>query len=467
MTRESEVELISPLFVQERNTEVPRFQWLRRDRLLLGLAASCLIYAAASHWYLLPERAFEVFQLDSRLIESGRVLAALSAAVVLMALFWEHKRALWRSCSWLGLAAVLLYPHIMMTWFPSLHFLASSYATQEASVAEHIDRNFPIVQARWQQNISLQQDDPISTVFDLKVADARFFQIAGWSQLLVDGLGYNSNFFKFIGRGWIFATLGFFFALLALHWEDSQGLALALFLADLPRVTLALALMLVLSLGPLFVVNIFNYQLDSEFALGNYAKVVTQSRQLLRFYPLIEGDADFLVRLAKASLYQQQPDDSLLSFARGLEYYEADQFALARAEFENSLRQKSRFLVRGFLAATWINQGVAYFNRDLPQEAAQAFENTQELFPGHVEALYNLMIARTVNGEFDASAQVAQQILVREQYSAKPNLSLVGQAYLHMAWSSYRAGKLDLAWQQYQKSRDDSLWKPVQEDLEQ
>jgi tetratricopeptide (TPR) repeat protein len=463
MKRESEIELIETLVIEEKTKEVVRFQWLRRDKFLLGLSASCLIYAAVSHWYLLPKRAFDVFQLDSRLIDLGRGLAALSAVMVLMSIFWEHKRALWRTCSWLGLALVLLYPYIMMTWQPSLHFLATSYATQEASVALHVDRNFPNVQAQWQQNLTLQKHIPVPTVFDLKIADAQFFQLASWSQLLVDGLGYNRYFFKFIGRGWIFATLGFFFALLALYW-GLQGLSL--FLTELPKILLALSLILFLSLGPLLVVNIFNYQLDTEFALGNYAKVITQSRQLLQYYPLLEGDEEFLVRLAKASFYRQEPDNGLLPFARGIEYYRTGKFTLARAEFEGSLKQKPRFLVRGFLAATWMNQGVSYFNQDLPQEAAQSFENAEVLFPGHVEALYNLMIAQTVSGEFEASAQVARKIVIREQYSAEPNLSLIGQAYLHMAWASYRAGQLDLAWKQYQQSHDDSLWKPVQEDLE-
>jgi hypothetical protein len=46
------------------------------------------------------------------------------------------------------------------------------------------------------------------------------------------------------------------------------------------------------------------------------------------------------------------------------------------------------------------------------------------------------MLARVVNGEFDKSALVAQQIIETQQYAQKPSFSLLGQAYVHSAWAA-------------------------------
>jgi hypothetical protein len=81
-----------------------------------------------------------------------------------------------------------------------------------------------------------------------------------------------------------------------------------------------------------------------------------------------------------------------------------------------------------------------------------------QLFPGHIEALYDLMLARVVTGEFENSASVAQQLIETQQYFQTPNLSLLGQAYLHSSWDSYQNNDILQAWQQYRQAIDKSAW---------
>ena len=69
------------------------------------------------------------------------------------------------------------------------------------------------------------------------------------------------------------------------------------------------------------------------------------------------------------------------------------------------------------------------------------------------------MLARVVDGEFEKSALVAQQIIETQQYPQNPNLSLLAQAYVHSAWASYRNGDTTQAWKQYRQSIDSNTWK--------
>jgi hypothetical protein len=97
-------------------------------------------------------------------------------------------------------------------------------------------------------------------------------------------------------------------------------------------------------------------------------------------------------------------------------------------------------------------------NTRKPGAAIDEFERVLQVFPGHIEAMYDLMLATFVNGETERSAKVAREIIEVERYAQLPNLSLLGQAYLHSAWSTYKDGDPALAWQKFRQSTDTKIW---------
>jgi tetratricopeptide (TPR) repeat protein len=114
-----------------------------------------------------------------------------------------------------------------------------------------------------------------------------------------------------------------------------------------------------------------------------------------------------------------------------------------------------------------LKTGVDYFNDangKKARAAADAFEEALQILPGQTEALYDLMIARTVNGEFNESAAVARTIINLQRYHQLADLAVLGQAYLHLSWAAYHNGSIDQAWKYYRNSVDESSWGKATED---
>ena len=141
------------------------------------------------------------------------------------------------------------------------------------------------------------------------------------------------------------------------------------------------------------------------------------------------------------------------------------------------------------MASAWINEAVEYFKTtdrpklpvytvdfpkrtnfiDSPQAheranvlrasgAVEQFTTALLIFPNHVAALYNLMLAYTIGGDFEAAAKTARQHIEVQTVFQKTNVALLGQSYLHQTWADYHAGEMDTAWQRYRQSRDSKSW---------
>jgi tetratricopeptide (TPR) repeat protein len=176
----------------------------------------------------------------------------------------------------------------------------------------------------------------------------------------------------------------------------------------------------------------------------------------------LQGDEDFLERLARAELYTDTAEPGLVNFIHGLENYKDSNFLAAQKYFENSLHsQPNRFLVRGYLVTAILNQGINYFNEINTRNAGTAadiFEKAFNIFPGHIEALYDLMLARVVNGQFQKSAEIAKQIIDGQKYFQEPMIGLMGQAYVHLTWNEYNNSNINKTWERYRQSVDTKAW---------
>ncbi|MGK7878191.1 MAG: tetratricopeptide repeat protein [Xenococcaceae cyanobacterium] len=394
---------------------------------------------------------------------------------------------------WGGLVAVLLFPYLITTWSPTVTFLATAYYDQQMRVSEHVEENFPEVQAQWKQNISLEKPIPITSIFEFSIQDSRFFQISSWDRVLLDGFGYKNSFFAFIGRGWSFTTIGLVTTLMGLYLGLEKA-PLKAFLQDMNRILPGVGLLLGFIFLSLVWVNIVNHQLDTLFAKGEYHQVVATSKTLASWYPPLRGDEAFLKRMAEAGFYGNEPDPALINFTKGIERYRVGDYFKAEDYFQRSLTlQPNLFLVREYLATTFLNEGVEYFNTPnlpysphghnypnfantpfnpiapnnpsainnrKPSWAAEHFEKALQVFPGHISALYDLMLTTAVNAQFNKSAEIAREIIAVEQYFQQPNNGLLGQAYLHLAWADYHnESNLSQAWKRYRQSIDTRSWK--------
>jgi len=444
----------------------PWFKWLNRERIILLIGCLALLQGTKQPWYSLPPKALDIFEINLSTLNAGRGLAALLAALAVICVFFPKLSRLLRLPWWGALGATLLFPYLITNWCPNVNFLATAYDQQGRQVAQHIERNFPQIQSQWKQNISLDSPIPIPSTANFLIKDSRFFQASSWDQFVVEGLGYSNSFFSFIGRGWVLTLVGlglcsFAFYLLS---EKTIDVLEADIYKLLPWASLEIAILLALLLIP----NFINYNLSAMFAKGNYAQVFSQSRSLLTWHPPFQGDSGFLKRMAEAGFYAGNPDPALLSFAQGLESYQNQDFLSAETYFREALeRQPANFLARSYLASALLNRGLEYFNASESQtirrdrgtsSAIDLFEQALSVFPDHLEALYGLMLATVVNGEFAQSARVAQQLITTQQYPQQPNLALLGQARLHIAWSSYRHDDINQSWAQYRQSIDPSTW---------
>ncbi|MFB2833644.1 hypothetical protein [Floridanema evergladense] len=434
--------------------------WLNRENLVLIIAFFILITGAIFPWYILPKETLQVFEANLNLANSIRFFVVLLAILGLTIAFVNYHATSLRLLFWSLFIGVLLYPYFVVTWSPNAAFLAKAYYEQGERVTMHVESTFHQVQSQWKQNIILHQSRPLSSIFGLSIKDSRFFQLSSWEQLLKEGFGYNNSFFNSLGRGWSLTVIGMTIALMALYLKPANA-HLEIFVKDLSKLLPLASLLGVILTLSMISINIANYQLDVMYARGEYSQVVNLSKNLASWYPQLQGDETFLERADKAEQYFQQTID---------------------------LKPKL-FIARGYLATTIVNQAVDYFrspslpdrpmankfpyesryfdspkagqsvNNSKPALTAERCQKALEIFPNHLEALYDLMLARVVNGEFDESAAIAQKIIKVQKYFQQPMLALLGQSYLHLAWNNYQQNQLPLAWQRYRQSIDPKAWK--------
>lgn len=439
--------------------------WFNREKVTLLIGSLVLALGAIYPWYRLPPQALETFGTNLFWTNAARVIVALFAIAGFILIFRFSFNYTPRLPFWFGLISALLFPYFITTWSPTVAFLGAAYYDQGERVSQHVEINFPQVQSQWKQNISLFQSSPIKSTFDFSIKDSRFFQMSSWDWLLIEGLGYSNNLFGFIGRGWGFTVIGFVISLTALYLGRKED-KFRVFLSDLGKILPWLGVMLGILLFSMVLPNIINHQLDTLFAKGQYHQVLATSQTLASWYPPLRGDEEFLKRMAEAGVYGNEPAPALIHFAKGLERYRLGDLIKAEDYFQQSLAiQPKNFLVRGYLATTILNQAINYFNdpnNRKPGTAVDRCEQVLRIFPGHVEALYNLMLASVVNGDFEKSAAAAQQIIEVQKYVQRPSYGLLGQAYLHRTWATYHDGDITNAWKQYRQSIDEKTWgKPI------
>ncbi|MEH2253309.1 tetratricopeptide repeat protein [Nostoc sp.] len=375
--------------------------------------------------------------------------------------FVFHIRQAPRLVFWGALIPILLFPYFITTWSPAVSFIAAEYYNQGEKISSHVDKNFSEVQAQWKQNISLDNSDPPASTFGIKIEDSRFFQLPSWDKVILEGFGYKNSFFAVIGKGWGFSLIGVLICLMGLYlaWEQ-QGINSLI--KDMKIFVPVSLLLFFVILGSHIYFNIVNYQLNVQFAKSEYSQVVNTSQALIRLYPPLQGDEEFLERLARAELYTDTADSGLVNFIQGLENYKDSNFLEAENYFEKSLHsQPNRFLVREYLVAAILNRGINYFNEPNTRNASTAadiFEKVFNIFPGHVEALYDLMLARVVNGEFQKSAEVAKQLIDGQKYFQEPKIGLLGQAYVHLTWNEFNNSNIKKTWERYRQSVDTKAW---------
>lgn len=434
--------------------------WCDRSKLTLLLASLFLLRGVLHPWYRLPPKVLETFRTSLVFTNLGNFLAAGLLVSFIASILYFRPSTRMRVGVWIGLIVMLLFPFWVTFWHPKIDFLATTLYGQLDDVIFHTAYKFPYVQAQWKHGITLSLVVPPSSTNKFIITDSSFFQWPSLNNLMVLGLGYNNSFFTFVGQGWGWSILGTGLGLLGIYLRIPNSLVILM--RDLKKLGLGILFGAILLGLFLMLPNGIDRYLAVKFARGDYRSVVVNSRRLLAWYPPVQGDGSFLVRLAKASFYLDRPDPALSALAQGWEYYQRKNYQKAIEHFQNALAaDPDWFIARGYLANSFINAGVRQFNQRNVAAAIENFESALAVFPDSVEALYNLMLARSINGEFEQSALVARQIIDNQAYFQLPSLALLGQAYVHSTWASYHANDLDKAWQEYEKSIDKGAWEKV------
>ncbi|MDX2231604.1 MAG: hypothetical protein NW220_18355 [Leptolyngbyaceae cyanobacterium bins.349] len=441
-------------------------RWCSRSQLVLLLGTLLLGLGAIAPWYQLPGAAVPVFGVNPLVLNLGRGVAGLFACLSLLIVLGLAQKSMIRLLYLVGLLMTLLFPYYITNWCPNVSFLAHSYYEQGNQISLHVDKFASEMQAQWGQTIRLDQPTEVPSTWTLAISDSRFFQLPAWQSIWIDGMGYSNSFFQFIGRGWFVTIAGLSAVLFGLYLSlEAQGLDGVL--QDLRYFLPGAGLVLGILLGLLLCANLTHYRLETLFAKGDYPQVVTDSAALIRWYPAAQGDVDFMRRWAIASAYSQPTNESLTQFAQGLERYARDDFSAAEQAFRQALELTPRsFLVRGYLASAILQQGVNYINDTVkkPAAAAAEFEQVLQIFPLHLAVLYDLMLARTLNGEFEPAARVAQQIIQSQKPFQQPEMALLGRAYTQLSWSGYHDDHIIQAWERYRQSVDPQTWNALEDE---
>jgi tetratricopeptide (TPR) repeat protein len=436
------------------------FNEFNREKMSLVTAFLCLVIGVILPWYKVPEISLNNFQINLYIINyTGKTLAIIFVCMLTLFAIKFSSARIPRLIFWMSLFLILLFPYWVNHWFPSLNFLTTAYHQQKIAVIRHTEANFNQVQALWKKNITLSSSEPIYSIFPSLITHTRFFQISSYDEVIQKWFGYSNSFFEFSGKGWIMTTAGLIISLTGIYLGLGSQ-ALNLLIRDIKIILLPIILVLVILLSYMILPNVINYNLDAKWARGEYKSIISTSKALLNFYPTLQGDIGFIKRFAGASFYGNEPNSVLINFAQGLESYGRQDLETAAQYFEKSLElEPNYFIIRGYLATTFVNLGVKAFNQRKFGEASDRFAKVLEIFPDHVEGLYDFMIATAVNGDFEKSALISQKIIENQKYFQLPNIGLVGQAYLHSAWSNYKNNDLNQAWLRYRQSIDKSTWK--------
>jgi tetratricopeptide (TPR) repeat protein len=440
---------------------------VNRQSIILLIGSLALILSARSGWYALPTDTLQSFGVSLTLANYYRIVPALFGLLGIGLTIWRVNIQALRILFWSGLLVVLLFPYFQITWSPSTTFLANNLFSQNARVDRHVERNFSEIQAQWKQNILLGQPNTPEASLNALIKDSAFLQIPYLERFLTNILGYSISFFSYISLNWVIAILGFSIFLFGLYLDKSE-ISIKLLTKDVEKLTpWVLAGLIFISISTLLP-NIIHYRLNISYAKGDYSLVENMSKTLATLYPPVQGDSYFWERRAKASYYSAQSEPYLVDLAKGLESYRQENWINAEKYFQESLDLKPNiFLARGYLASAILNQGIRDFNDFSNRNAATAsasFEKVLTIFPSHTEALYDLMLARAVSGEFDKSADTALKIIETQKYAQRPRSALLGQAYLHLAWKGFKNNDYQNAWQRYRQSVDDSKWNLIIEE---
>lgn len=432
-------------------------------------------------WYQLPPVASSSFNIDPFWINLPRLVIAPWIFVCFCLIFFRYKQSA-RLLFWSGWIIPLLFPYFVHTWLPDVNYLTTAYYQQGRQAALFSANHLPDVQAQWKQNIILEPISPLRTLTNLSLSDRGFFQLSAWDSLIKEGFGYKPSFFTYTRKGWELTMIGLVITLMGFYLRDGFNT----FIADLKWVVPIAALVTSCLFFSIIGINIVNYNLDVRFAQGQYHQVIKTSQWLQLCYPPLKADEAFLKRWGKAAFYGDRKFSAIAYFAEGVQQYEMGNLGQAQVDFQRAWELDSNLLsIRGYLSAILINQGVnaiqpfsslklsplsdqlrvpykrSFLDTSQAKEtsptfqgasAAKFFEQALTLFPAHLCALNYLMLTRTLNNQWDKSAQVAQEIIDLEQYFHPPHLSLLGQAYLHLTWTDYHQGHLETAWQRYRQT---------------
>lgn len=436
--------------------------WFDRQRMAFFVAFLAFVPGASSPWYALPPEAVATFDIDLGWLAIGQwwcVVLLMSCLVLIIKL---SSLIIFRVLFWSNLVFILFLPLVFMYFNNAATLVATDYHFQQLRIQQHLENNFPEVQAQWKQNITLSMAQPIPSIEPLTIVDSHFFQLSNWEQWL-EGSGYSNPFFEFIGRGFVFGLIGTSVGIIALylpsHNQRADDRRYNRFRLDLSLCLVALTLAFLGASGFVLSFSWLDHGIDIMLARGEYQRVLNRSRLVSVVYPFAWQDTHFLTRAAAAGLYESQPDKVLLAFAYGVESYSQKRLDAAYLHFQQALgSQPNCYLCREYLAATTLNLGVNAFNSHHPSTAIEYFESTLQIFPQHLQALYYLMLAKAINHDFEASSLVGEAIMEVLPYFQLPSVALAGQVYLHRSWAYYEAGHLDMAWEEYRKSVDKRFW---------
>ena len=440
---------------------------VNRQSIVLLIGSLALISSARSSWYALPTDTLQSFGVSLTIANYYRIVPALFGLLGIGLTIWRINIQALRMLFWSGLIIVALFPYFQITWSPSTTFLSNNLFSQNARVDRHVERNFSEIQAQWKQNILLAEPDNPEPSLNALITNSSFLQFPNLEAFLTNILGYDVSFFSYISLNWVVAIIGFSIFLFGLYLDKIE-ISILLLTKDLGRLVPWIFVGFIILSISILLPNIIHYRLNIAYAKGDYQFVESMSKTLATLYPPLQGDRYFWERRAKASYFNVQSEPYLVNIAKGLESFRQKNWLNAEKYFQESLKLKpNMFLVRGYLASAILNQGISDFNDLKNRNAATAsasFEKALTIFPSHTEALYDLMLARAVNGEFDKSADTALKIIDTQKYAQRPRPALLGQAYLHLAWKGFKNNDYQNAWQRYRQSVDDSKWNLIIEE---
>lgn len=425
----------------------------------------CLIYGVLTPWFTVPEKAsigMEVagqyyFALPS-IFQLPFQLVSFATALTVIVLLYKRKEAKW--LAWTGFAATLLFlffPYFVMNWDPDTALRAHKLLSQSKHLVDELQLNFPEQMTGWKQEVSMHFVYDQYDLFHPWINNIQYLSIAN-VRLWINDFGFNVPFLQFAKIGYPAAIVGGLLLVISSFLRRDIA-RFPIMIRQIKVMAAVSTFAVIIAAIPIFTVHYLMHRAHVMALQGLYPDALRTYRLAESIAPILDldsnfhnhigrvfyyskhqGEADYYVFLGSRQMGQMLINEALTSFNEALRI---------RPDHPVALNKRSLAL---------INLGALQYEQASYDSAIEAWKKVIDSDPSNLTALFELQLGYMRISDFESIVPLARRVMAIKYYFQVPSLTILGQSYVHLAWSAYKRGNFGQALDYYHKSIAPNLW---------